>query len=52
MSVPVYDETTGDGLGNDDWNFACEGYMTIDKKTSTAIITADQNVIDPELKKV
>jgi hypothetical protein len=48
VSVPVYDETTGDGLGNDDWNFACEGYMTIDKKTSTAIITADQNVIDPD----
>jgi hypothetical protein len=38
INVPVYDEITGDGLGNDDWNFACEGTMTIDKETSTAII--------------
>ena len=48
VSVPCHDEVSGDGLGNDDWNFSCEGYLTIDKKTSTAIITADQNVIDPD----
>ena len=36
--VPVYDEVTGDGEGNDDWNFCCEGLMAIDKETSTAII--------------
>jgi len=41
VSVPVHDETTGDGKGNDDWNFACEGIMTIDKQTSTAIINAE-----------
>ena len=39
ISVPVQDETTGDGRGNDDWNFACEGHLTIDKDTSTAIIS-------------
>jgi len=38
VNVPTYDETTGDGMGNDDWNFSCEGYMTIDRETSTAII--------------
>ena len=37
-NVLVYDETTGDGQGNDDWNFSCEGIMTIDRTTSTAII--------------
>ena len=39
ISVPVQDEITGDGRGNDDWNFACEGQLTIDKETSTAIIS-------------
>ena len=39
VNVPTYDETTGDGMGNDDWNFSCEGYMTIDRETSTAIIS-------------
>lgn len=33
INVPVWDET--DGI---DWNIACEGYMEIDKRTSTAII--------------
>jgi hypothetical protein len=40
VNVPTYDETTGDGYGNDDWNFSCEGFMAIDKSTSTAIINA------------
>jgi hypothetical protein len=43
INVPCYDEITGDGQGNDDWNFSCEGFMTIDKKTSTAIINAESN---------
>lgn len=43
INVPCYDEITGDGHGNDDWNFSCEGFMTIDKKTSTAIINAESN---------
>jgi hypothetical protein len=46
MNVPSWDEITGDGRGNDDWNMCCEGYMTVDKETSTAIInpgsTADR----------
>jgi hypothetical protein len=38
INVACRDEITGDGLGNDDWNFACEGVMTIDRASSTAII--------------
>jgi len=38
ITVPVHDEVTGDGNGGDDWNFACEGYMKIDRGTSTANI--------------
>ena len=33
INVPCKDETDGQ-----DWNIACEGIMTIDKETSTAII--------------
>lgn len=43
ISVPVKDEVSGDGQGNDDWNFACSGFLSIDKETSTAIITDTQN---------
>ena len=38
INVPVHDEISGDGKGNDDWNFCCNGIMTIDYETSTAII--------------
>lgn len=38
ITVPVHDEVTGNGAGGDDWNFACEGYMKIDRDTSTANI--------------
>jgi len=38
INVPVHDEISGDGKGNDDWNFCCYGKMTIDRETSTAII--------------
>ena len=41
ISVPVQDEVTGDGRGGDDWNFACRGYMKIDRETSTAYITSE-----------
>jgi hypothetical protein len=34
----VTDSVTGNGAGGDDWNMSCQGYMTIDKETSTAII--------------
>ena len=33
INVPSYSERTGE-----DWNIACNGFMQIDKKTSTAII--------------
>lgn len=33
ITVPVWDETDGN-----DWNIACDGIMTIDRETSTAII--------------
>jgi hypothetical protein len=33
IQVPCWDETDGN-----DWNIACEGKMTIDKMTSTAVI--------------
>jgi hypothetical protein len=42
MNVPAWDEITGDGQGNDDWNMCCEGYMTLDVKTSTAIINKEK----------
>jgi len=43
INVPVNDEITGDGQGNDDWNFACNGFMSIDKETSTAVISDVSN---------
>jgi hypothetical protein len=38
INVPCMDEISGDGQGNDDWNMACYGVMTIERATSTAII--------------
>ena len=38
INVPIQDEVSSDGNGNDDWNMACEGFMTIDKETSSIII--------------
>ena len=40
IQVPCWDQVSGDAAGNDDWNIACKGYMTLDRTTSTAIITA------------
>lgn len=40
INVPCHDEVTGDGQGNDDWNFACTAYMTLDEKTATATFHA------------
>lgn len=34
INVPVTDERTGE-----DWNICCHGTMTIDRETSTAIIS-------------
>ena len=33
INVPSYSERTGE-----DWNIACEGTLTLDRETSTAII--------------
>jgi hypothetical protein len=41
INVPSRSETTGNGAGGDDWNIACEGVMTLDKATSTAVINAE-----------
>jgi hypothetical protein len=39
---PSYSETTGSGLGSDDWNITCEGFISLDKETSTATINATE----------
>lgn len=36
IQVPAWDERTGD-----DWNIACEGFLEIDRETSTAIIKGE-----------
>lgn len=41
INVPSFSETTGNGTGNDDWNIACQGYLTLDRETSTAIINGN-----------
>jgi hypothetical protein len=36
INVPSFSERT-----NEDWNIACDGIMTIDRETSTAIINKE-----------
>ena len=43
INVPVHDEITGNGSGGDDYNFCCEGYMTVDNESSTVIISATRD---------
>ena len=43
INVPCYDEVTGDGNGSDDWNFSCEGYMIVDKASSTITINSTED---------
>lgn len=38
INVPSYSERTGE-----DWNIACDGYMTIDRENSIAIIDKEIN---------
>ena len=47
IEVPCYDEITGDGRGNDDWNFACEGQLIINRETSTATIVNIETTCKP-----
>jgi hypothetical protein len=42
----VTDSVTGNGTGNDDWNMTCQGYMTVDKETSTAIIQSSGSPVE------
>jgi hypothetical protein len=37
INVPSFSERTGE-----DWNIACEGFMAIDRETSTAIINSEK----------
>lgn len=37
INVPSHSEQTGE-----DWNIACEGFMVIDKETSTIMIAKDK----------
>jgi len=42
INVPSYSEMSNNGMSGDDWNISCEGFMTIDKDTSTAIINEEK----------
>lgn len=37
INVPCHDERIGE-----DWNIACQGFMTIDRETSTGVINEKQ----------
>lgn len=41
INVPIWDEITDNQYGKD-WNIACDGYLTIDRETSTAIINKEE----------
>ena len=43
INVPSYDEISSSGNGHDDWNICCNGFMTIDRESSTAIINKEPN---------
>jgi len=42
--VPIKSEKDANGQ---DYNITCQGYMTIDRDTSTAVITAEVKVLEP-----
>ena len=44
ITVPVKSEKDANGI---DYNIICQGYMTIDRETSTAVITAKVKVPEP-----
>ena len=45
ITVPVKSEKDANGV---DYNIVCQGYMTIDRETSTAVITAKVKKKVPE----
>jgi len=44
ITVPIKSEKDANGQ---DYNIICQGYMTIDRETSTAVITAEVKVLEP-----
>ena len=44
ISVPVKSEKDANGV---DYNITCQGYMSIDRGTSTAVITARIKQLEP-----
>jgi len=43
ITVPIKSEKDDNGV---DYNIVCQGYMTIDRDTSTAVITAEVKVLE------
>lgn len=41
ISVPIKSEKDANGA---DYNIVCKGYMTVDRDTSTAVITSKQKI--------
>ena len=42
INVPSYSEITGNGRLNEDWNVACEGFISFERGSSTATIDPKQ----------
>jgi hypothetical protein len=44
ITVPIKSEKDANGV---DYNITCQGYMTMDRDTSTAVITATVKELEP-----
>jgi hypothetical protein len=44
ITVPIKSEKDANGA---DYNIICQGYMTIDRDTSTAVIAAKAKILEP-----
>ena len=49
IATPIKSEKDANGQ---DYNITCQGYMTIDRDTSTAVITAKVRVPEPTISRV
>jgi hypothetical protein len=49
ISVPVKSEKDANGV---DYNITCQGYMVMDRTTSTAIIGAEEHQVEEESNEV
>lgn len=45
INVPSYSEVDASGL---DWNISCDGYLELDRETSTAIINSEPSITKSE----